>query len=125
MKCPSLVGWHLTLSTVTIYNVAELAGLAFFETFNSENITSEFKKTGILPCNTEIFTEDMFVTTLVTDVSCLSATSDADNSVPALFKTTEESGTSVLNVSDKLFTETRPFPKVVATNKRCKTCQQN
>lgn len=53
--------------TITIYNVAELAGIAFSLAFTSSNIQSGFHKSGIYPFNKEIFTEEDFLSAYVTD----------------------------------------------------------
>lgn len=53
--------------TVTIYNVAEFAKNAYYSAFNMRNITSGFKNTGIYPLNKNIFTEDDFLPSAVTD----------------------------------------------------------
>ena len=54
--------------SITIYDVAELAGAAFNKAFCMENIISAFKSTGIFPFNPNIFTDDMFLPAEVTDV---------------------------------------------------------
>lgn len=52
---------------ITIYNVAELANKAFNKTFTFANITSSFKKSGIWPINSLIFTDEDFGAAFVTD----------------------------------------------------------
>ena len=54
--------------SITIYDVAELSGVAFNKAFCMENIISAFKSTGIFPFNLNIFTNDMFLPAEVTDV---------------------------------------------------------
>ena len=54
--------------SITIYDVAELAGAAFNKAFCMENIISAFKSTGIFPFNPNIFTDHMFLPAGVTDV---------------------------------------------------------
>ena len=54
--------------SISIYDVAELAGAAFNKTFYMKNIISAFKSTGIFPFNPNIFTNDMFLPAEVTDV---------------------------------------------------------
>ena len=49
--------------------VAKMAGMAFAKAFNSENITSSFKNTGIFPYNRNVFTEDEFLPAAVTDIA--------------------------------------------------------
>ncbi|KAF2885597.1 hypothetical protein ILUMI_20581 [Ignelater luminosus] len=55
--------------TLTIYNVAELVGQAFDKFMTPSNIKSEFGKTGIFPFDRDIFTEDEFLTSKVTNRS--------------------------------------------------------
>lgn len=52
---------------LTIYNVAELVGKAFSQSFTPANIISGFKNTGIWPYNENIFTEADFLCSYVTD----------------------------------------------------------
>ena len=54
--------------SITIYDVAELAGAAFNKAFCMENIISAFKSTEIFPFNPNIFIDDMFLPVEVTDV---------------------------------------------------------
>lgn len=53
--------------TLSIYNVAELVGQAFEKAMTPSNIKSGFKKTGILPFDRDVFTEDDFLTSEVTN----------------------------------------------------------
>lgn len=53
--------------TLSIYNVAELVGQAFEKAMTPSNIKSGFKKTGICPFDRDIFTEDQFLTSEVTN----------------------------------------------------------
>lgn len=61
--------WHCSNpgAAITIHYVAELSNRAYVKAFNPENITSSFRRTGIFPLNTEIFTEDEFLPSTVTD----------------------------------------------------------
>lgn len=52
---------------VTLYDVAELAGVAYELSFTLRNITSGFKATGIVPLNSNIFDESDFIASSVTD----------------------------------------------------------
>lgn len=52
---------------ITIYNVAELANKAFNKSFTFDNITNSFKKSGIWPVNSIIFTDEDFGAAFVTD----------------------------------------------------------
>lgn len=52
---------------ITLYNIAALANKAYDKAFSKENIQSGFRKTGIWELNREIFTEDDFLMSAVTD----------------------------------------------------------
>ena len=53
--------------TLPLYYVAGLSNKAFVKSCTLENITSSFRRTGIFPFNSEIFTEDEFLPSTVTD----------------------------------------------------------
>lgn len=53
--------------TITIYNVADLVGVAFENAFTPKNIKSGFSKSGIYPFNDQIFTDVDFMISSVTD----------------------------------------------------------
>lgn len=55
--------------TVSIYEVAEISGIAF-NAMSRKNILSGFAKTGIQPFNPQIFTDDDFLMSAVTDRPC-------------------------------------------------------
>jgi hypothetical protein len=61
--------WMLTNpgKTVTIYEVAEFANEAHLLGFSPTNIVNGFRKTGIHPFNRDVFTDDEFLTSFVTD----------------------------------------------------------
>ena len=61
--------WHLSHpgETLPLYYVAGLSNKAFVKSCTLENITSSFRRTGIFPFNSEIFTEDEFLPSTVTD----------------------------------------------------------
>ena len=61
--------WHLSHpgETLSLYYVAGLSNKAFIKSCTLENITSSFRRTGIFPFNSEIFTEDEFLPFTVTD----------------------------------------------------------
>ena len=52
---------------VTIYDVAGLAGEAFIKAMTPQNIMKGFKASGLVPLNDNIFTEDEFLSSAVTD----------------------------------------------------------
>lgn len=53
--------------TITIYQIAELLGKAYPLAFIPNNITSGFRSTGIWPLNRQIFSDDDFLASAVTD----------------------------------------------------------
>lgn len=53
--------------TLTIYHVAELVGQAFEKAMTPTNIKSGFRKTGIFPLDRDIFTDEDFFTSEVTN----------------------------------------------------------
>lgn len=54
--------WHINNAgkTLNIYNIPQLAKIAYFESFNNKNITKAFETTGIWPFNKLIFSDDDF-----------------------------------------------------------------
>lgn len=52
---------------VTIYDVGRLAGRAYEQAFTLRNILSGFRSTGILPLNEDIFGDDEYLSSYVTD----------------------------------------------------------
>ncbi|KAJ3663215.1 hypothetical protein Zmor_007519 [Zophobas morio] len=53
---------------ITIYDVANLSAPAFNEAFNRQNILSGFLKTGCFPLNKNLFSDDDFVASEVTEI---------------------------------------------------------
>ena len=67
---------------ITIYEVASLASAAIMKAFTPENITSGFRSTEIFPLNSEIFSEDSFLPSSVTDRPiAVEATAQQDESI--------------------------------------------
>lgn len=54
--------------TISIRNIAELANIAYLNSFTPSNIISAFKNTGIWPLNRLIFTDEDFAPSSVTDI---------------------------------------------------------
>ena len=52
---------------MTIYDIAENLGEAFPRAFTSENITADFKATGFWPFDRDVFGDDEFLSSYVTD----------------------------------------------------------
>ena len=61
--------WHLSHpgETLSLYYIAKLSNKAFVKSCTLENITSSFRRTGIFPFISEIFTENEFLPSTVTD----------------------------------------------------------
>lgn len=61
--------WHRNNpgKTFNIYNVAEIAGQVYPRAFSASNIISGFKAAGIYPLNPNIFPDDAFLVSYVTD----------------------------------------------------------
>lgn len=63
--------WMLTTQNsgkpVTIYDIAEMVGIAYPLSFTPRNIVNGFKVAGIVPLNPEIFGDEEFMPSLVTD----------------------------------------------------------
>ena len=52
---------------ITIYHIAELAGMAYTKAFTPSNIINGFKVCGLYPLNPNIFSEEDFLPSSVTD----------------------------------------------------------
>ncbi|CAH1957748.1 unnamed protein product [Acanthoscelides obtectus] len=61
--------WMLTNpgKTVTIYQIGQFVKEAYLPAFSPQNITQGFLKTGIYPLNSNIFSEEAFLSSYVTD----------------------------------------------------------
>ncbi|GBL91118.1 hypothetical protein AVEN_184481-1 [Araneus ventricosus] len=53
---------------ITIYQIAELIGIAYPKAMVPTNIINGFKITGIYPFNRNIFSEDEFLSSFITDL---------------------------------------------------------
>ena len=51
----------------TLYDIAEVIGNTFYKAFTPSNIIKGFKETGIYPVNENVFEDDEFLTSYVTD----------------------------------------------------------
>ena len=63
---------------ITIYHIAELAGMAYTKAFTPSNIINGFKVCGLYPLNPDIFSEEDFLPSSVTDIPLTSE----DNNPP-------------------------------------------
>lgn len=96
---------------VTIYETAELSGQAFARAFTIENIVSSFRATGIYPFNPDIFTDDVFLPSIVTDIPLEESTS-ANNLSHGI------EAADVEIDDETLLTSILPYPRVSSTAKR-------
>lgn len=92
----------------TIYEVADIAGRAYLNSFTLKNIVSGFRSTGITPFNSEILGDTDFLSSNVTD--------RAYNNSPAVEDLQAQPGTPTAPVPSpvaeyKSPEEVRPFPK--------------
>ena len=98
---------------LSIYDVAELSGQAFQRSFTIENITSAFKSSGIHPYNSDIFTDDVFLTALVTDIPLQRDEHPSGSPSTSLLP---ESATSTASpeqlTNEALLATITPYPKV-------------
>ena len=99
--------------SITIYEISELSGAAFVKAFTLENITSAFKATGIYPFSPQIFTEDSFLPSAVTERPCCSSTP------VELVK-----NNSISTDDENILLRIHPHPKIFSTKPRRPTKQQ-
>lgn len=122
--------------TCTIYDVAKLSALPFNQAFTPKNIQHGFKKSGIWPFNSEIFTDEDFSCSYVTDRPPEIEDQNEQVSLPTNYPCVHEppnnvsneeinkpsaSASAVLNTTQEIVMETlspalspeivRPFPK--------------
>ena len=91
--------WHQSHpgEALLLYYVAELSNKAFSKSCTLENITYSFRRTGIFPFNSDIFTEDEFLPSIVTD-QVQDIYSDATTNKSSLLSTTFNPGQSTSNL---------------------------
>ena len=82
--------WHLSHpgETLSLYYAVERSNKVFVKSFTLENITSSFRRTGIFPFNSDIFTEDEFLPSTVT-YQVENLYSDATTNESSMLDTTE------------------------------------
>ena len=99
---------------LTTYNLASLSASAFYRAFTPSNIAAGFKKTGIYPFDDHIFSDDMFLPSLVSDQAVpqqeVDEPTDANLPAPITHDTDDVAGTSGTDVTPETV---RPYPKVV------------
>lgn len=102
--------WMLTHAgrPISIYDIAECVGRAYPISFTPTNITSGFLATGIWPYNRNVFRDDEFMSSYVTDRPSTSVS--IPNEISA--ETSEETPASTETLTSPTTLETiRPFPK--------------
>ena len=108
---------------ISIYDVAELAGIAFVKSFTIENITSSFRKTGIHPLNPDVFPEHEFLAAAVTDIPLQhddvnEGEETASTSVAAYSSQQDEVNVLTCSSNTSLIESIKPLPRVAHTTKR-------
>lgn len=96
--------------TITIYDVAGCFGKAFPQAFTCNNIQSGFRVTGIFPFNSDIFMENDFLSSYVTDrplPADLDENSQSQSSAPPIQHQRTASTDPVLKTPEDI----QPFPK--------------
>ena len=130
----SFCEWHLSHpgDTLSLYYVAGLSNKAFVKSCTLENITSSFRRTGIFSFNSEIFTEDEFLPSTVTDQvqNVYSGETNIDanvlNTTEAAVQSTSTPASSNPGFSLKTVPETSliesiaPLPKARSRKIRCR-----
>lgn len=101
--------------TFSIYNIAEVLGKIYHEAFSSHNIIKGFAVSGIYPLNADIFTDDEFLSSYVTNRPDTVHTKEAiqDTTDKIVLNTPEalpKPSTSVTVTPQEL----QPFPKAGA-----------
>ena len=112
--------WNLShpASRITIYDLPECFNWAFFQALSFENIASGFKKTGIWPLNSEVFTDDDFLATTVFSNNIVEqetgTRADTTSSARDLYE--PQVATSSADSSFQDLTKILPLPKRNAEN---------
>lgn len=120
-ECNSFMLSHPS-RTISIYDVANLFGKAYSKAFSMSNIVSGFRATGIWPFDRNIFNEDEFLSSYVTDrLPSLPSvgTGAQDDEVPVTSGTPPVASlpeVSTASTSAQVVSpvEIRPFPKAQA-----------
>ena len=114
--------WNLShpASRITIYDLPECFSRAFFRALSFENIASGFKKTGIWPLNSEVFTDDDFLATTVfsNNIEEQETGTRADTTSSARDLYEPQVATSSADSSFQDLTKIRPLPKRNAENRQ-------
>lgn len=108
--------------TISIHDIGALLGESFHKAFTPANILSGFRVSGIHPCNSDIFSDDEYLASAVTDrpapvqVPALppaGLSGQSQNPLPAATVTEPTPSTSELIRSPNDFTpqDLRPYPK--------------
>ena len=121
----SCQSWMLSNAgqALTIYNLASLSSIAYYRAFTPSNITSGFKKTGIVPFDEHIFPEDVFLSSMVTDqaISRQQVENNANLLAPIIdsaVTANDVPGTSGTTGTIITPENVRPYPKTVPHQKK-------
>ncbi|XP_063216845.1 uncharacterized protein LOC134527825 [Bacillus rossius redtenbacheri] len=63
---------------ITIYNIGYLSEKPFIESFSQNNICAGFEKSGIFPLNRDVFTDEDFMPSNVTEIHMVSISTDGN-----------------------------------------------
>jgi hypothetical protein len=97
-------------STMTIYEIPKLAAIAMPQAFKSQNIISGFEKSGIWPFNSNIFSDEDFLCSFVTDRPLSNSSDNETVAMNAL--TTEKINDLSASICEAVSPEVvRPYPK--------------
>lgn len=122
-------------SSISIHKVCRMAGQAYIRAFTMENIVSSFRATGIYPFNQDIFPQDAFMGSLVTDIPLKHADADTEADLADKREECKECiialnlpsqpqvnvGASTSSSSDsRMIHEISPHPRVSSGTKRSK-----
>lgn len=118
--------WHLANpgKTIGLYDIGELSAQAITRALNPENILSGYKRTGIQPFDDNIFKDNEFLPSFISDRPDPQPTTVAEPTNESLTSTSEPS-TSSVHMQSKSTCSTvtppsdiRPFPKA-GVRKQC------
>lgn len=116
---------------VTIYDIADILGEAYPLAFTARNCTSGFRSTGIFPFNPNVFNDDDFIASTVTDIQIKHKDgSNEDNlnqtiidNEKVMIDMPSSSARDENSINDKLIvlpTDLKPFPKATASDENKK-----
>ncbi|XP_049796624.1 uncharacterized protein LOC126213079 [Schistocerca nitens] len=99
--------------TISIYDISEIFGRAFPKAFTPSNVISGFRVSGIWPFNSDIFTDDEFLSVYTTDHLQSVEVCDSPKEFVSL-STPSSSGIRPSAIGYRSFEDIRPHPKAAA-----------